>query len=202
MTPEETENPKLCPPKSKIVAMDNLSSMGAAKEPQPYEYGGKTFYPSSNSHWEVIYPDGLDRLAKLGRLYPIGNSLMYVRCLDDFPAQNTDNIWNDTSAGGFSGTKVYVVQTNVKVIERCLLMTTDPGDLVFDPTCVRKGTQVWVVGGDPLESPRMRGDKRGAPLSSMWGDGILAPSPQAERAGKRTIPIHAPSPFTGRTRVG
>lgn len=144
MTPNEADNPKLLPLNSKIVAMDNLSSMGAAKEPQPYKYGDKTFYPSSNSHWKAIYPDGLDILAKVGRLYPIGSSLMYVRFLDDFPVINTDNIWNDTSAGGFSGTKVFVVQTNVKVIERCLLMTTNPGDLVLDPTC-GSGTTAYVA---------------------------------------------------------
>ena len=144
MTSEENENISLCPKDSKIVAMDNLSSMGLAKEPQPYEYDGKIYYPSSNSHWKPKYPEGLDRLAKLNRLYPIGNSLMYVRYLDDFPVRNIDNIWDDTSAGGYSGTKIYVVQTNHKLIERCLLMTTDSGDLVLDPTC-GSGTTAYVA---------------------------------------------------------
>src|SRR3990167_9582887 len=95
-------------------------------------------------HWKPKYPEGLDRLAKLNRLYPIGNSLMYVRYLDDFPVRNIDNIWDDTSAGGYSGTKIYVVQTNHKLIERCLLMTTDSGDLVLDPTC-GSGTTAYVA---------------------------------------------------------
>jgi len=144
MTSQENEDTSLCPKRSKIVAMDNLSSMGQAKELQPYEYDGKIYYPSSNSHWKPKYRDGLNKLAQANRLYPIGNSLMYVRYLDDFPVMDIDNIWNDTSAGGFSGTKIYVVQTNPKVIERCLLMTTDPGDLVLDPTC-GSGTTAYVA---------------------------------------------------------
>ncbi len=135
MNEAELNDPEVCPKGSSIVAMDNLSSMDPASEPQPYEFEGHTYYPSTNCHWKVKHPEGLDRLAELGRLYPIGNSLMYVRHLDDFPVMSFDNMWNDTSAGGFSGRKVYVVQTNVKVLERCILMTTDPGDLVLDPTC-------------------------------------------------------------------
>ena len=144
MRPEEDEGITAFPPSSRIVAMDNLSSMGAAKEAQPYKFNDKVYYPSSNSHWKVVYPEGLDRLAEKNRLYPIGNSLMYVRYLDDFPVRNSDNMWVDTSAGGFSGTKIYVVQTNVKVIQRCILMTTDPGDLVLDPTC-GSGTTAYVA---------------------------------------------------------
>jgi adenine-specific DNA-methyltransferase len=144
MTSAENDDTSQCPKGSRIVAMDNLSSMETAKEPQPYVYRSKTYYPSSNSHWKAKYPEGLDRLAKAGRLFPIGNSLMYVRYLDDFPVQRIDNVWNDTSAGGFSGTKMYVVQTNTKVIERCIIMATDTGDLVYDPTC-GSGTTAFVA---------------------------------------------------------
>jgi adenine-specific DNA-methyltransferase len=65
----------------------------------------------------------------------VGNTLTYVRYLEDFPAFPINNFWGDTVTSGFSDPKLYVVQTNTKVIERCLLMTTDPGDLIFDPTC-------------------------------------------------------------------
>ena len=131
-------------PDSDLLALDNLSSMGLAKEKQDYSFEGKIFKPSSNCHWKAEYPVGLNILNKADRMYPIGNSLMYKRYLNDFPVLNYDNIWNDTSAGGFSGTKYYVVQTNVKVIERCLIMTTDPGDLVLDPTC-GSGTTAYVA---------------------------------------------------------
>jgi adenine-specific DNA-methyltransferase len=143
MTSAENEDISKCPKGSKIVAMDTMSSMGVTKEPQPFVYQGKTYYPSTNSHWKAKYPEGMNRLAEKGRLFPIGNSLMYVRYLDDFPVQRIDNVWNDTSAGGYSGTKIYVVQTNTKVVERCILMATDPGDLVFDPTC-GSGTTAFV----------------------------------------------------------
>lgn len=65
----------------------------------------------------------------------MGNSIQYVRYLDDFPAVAVANTWTDTGTGSFTEDKVYVVQSNSKVIERCMLMCTDPGDLVLDPTC-------------------------------------------------------------------
>jgi adenine-specific DNA-methyltransferase len=73
-----------------------------------------------------------------------GNTLAYVRYLDDFPAFPLTNLWDDTTTAGFGDPKLYVVQTNRKVIERCLLMTTDPGDLVLDPTC-GSGTAAYVA---------------------------------------------------------
>lgn len=144
MMKTELDNPSLIPLDSKILAIDNLSSMGKANESQSYEFREKLYSPPTNSHWKSKYPSGLINLEKCGRLYPIGNSLMYVRFLEDFPVMAIDNIWNDTSAGGFSGIKLYVVQTNLKVIERCILMTTDPGDLVLDPTC-GSGTTAYVA---------------------------------------------------------
>ena len=73
-----------------------------------------------------------------------GRSLRYIRYIDDFPVYPINNLWQDTGTGQFTESKVYVVQTNTKVIERCILMTTDPGDLVFDPTC-GSGTAAYVA---------------------------------------------------------
>ncbi len=67
-----------------------------------------------------------------------------MRFIDDFPVIPFSNVWTDTGTGSFTEDKVYVVQTNTKVIERCLLMTTDPGDLVLDPTC-GSGTTAFVA---------------------------------------------------------
>ena len=75
----------------------------------------------------------MERLRLAGRLAAQGRSLGYVRYLDDFPAFPLTNFWEDTQSGSGMD-KVYVVQTNTKIIERCLLMTSDPGDLVLDPT--------------------------------------------------------------------
>jgi adenine-specific DNA-methyltransferase len=74
----------------------------------------------------------------------VGNTLSYVRYLDDFPVFPISNVWNDTVSSGFAAQKLYVVQTNFAVIQRCLLMATDPGDLVLDPTC-GSGTTAYVA---------------------------------------------------------
>ena len=114
---------------------DNIQSQGAASEPQPFEYEGKTYRPAPNSHWKANYPKGMERLASEGRIHVAKNSIRYRRFHDDFPFQERGNIWTDTITGSFTDEKIYAVQTNTKVIERCLLLATDPGDLVFDPTC-------------------------------------------------------------------
>lgn len=127
-----------------VFAADNLSGQGEAKEPTPFFYEGKTYTPSSASHWKPNYPIGMQRVSKAERLKPIGNSLMYRRYLHDFNVIPIANVWNDVLATGLTEQKVYVVQTGQKVIERCILMATDPGDLVLDPTC-GSGTTAYVA---------------------------------------------------------
>jgi len=114
---------------------DNLISQGAASESQPVELEGQVFLPRSGSHWKAGYPEGMNRLAIAGRIHRAKNSLRYRRFFTDFPYQERGNIWTDTRTGNFTDQKVYVVQTNTKVVERCILLATDPGDLVLDPTC-------------------------------------------------------------------
>jgi adenine-specific DNA-methyltransferase len=98
----------------------------------PVEIEGEQFLPSSGE-WKTNR-EGMNRLVAAGRVAVTGRSLSYIRYLDDFSAFPIGNLWEDTQSGSGMD-KVYVVQTNLKVIERCLLMTTDPGDLVIDPTC-------------------------------------------------------------------
>jgi adenine-specific DNA-methyltransferase len=86
----------------------------------------------------------MERLALAGRIHVAKNSIQYVRYADDFGYQVRTNLWTDTGTGNFTDDKVYVVQTNTKVVERCLLLTTDPGDLVLDPTC-GSGTTAFVA---------------------------------------------------------
>ena len=78
---------------------------------------------------------GLSRLEKAGRLHVAENSLQYVRRLDDFGVVEVSKLWRDTGTGSFTDPKLYVVQTGTKTVQRCLLMATDPGDLILDPTC-------------------------------------------------------------------
>lgn len=126
----------------RLYSSDNLQSQGAARNPQPFEFEGRNFRPTANSHWKANYPEGLERLAAKDRLHVAANSLRYRRFASDFPYKERGNQWTDTLTGSFTDEKLYVVQTNPKVVERCLLMTSDPGDLVFDPTC-GSGTTAW-----------------------------------------------------------
>ena len=123
------------PGEARLYKPDNLQSQGASREPQPFEFERKVYHPNPNSHWKPNYPDGLERLAAEGRIHVAANSLQYRRFASDFPYKERGNLWTDTLTGSFTDEKMYVVQTNPKVIERCLLMTSDPGDLVLDPTC-------------------------------------------------------------------
>jgi adenine-specific DNA-methyltransferase len=100
----------------------------------PYVFGGETFLPTANRHWSYSKED-MDRLVSLGRVFKHGNSLRVESFLKDYPVYELDNVWKDTALGGFRSERVYVVQTPAKVIARCVLMTTDPSDLVLDPTC-------------------------------------------------------------------
>lgn len=120
---------------------DNLTSQSMGRQKGegaaswfPVEINGKSFTPSMQSRWKTNEA-GMERLLIANRIHARKNSLAYVRYIDDFPATAINTIWQDTAIAGRPGDKIYVVQTSPKVVERCILMTTDPGDLVIDPTC-------------------------------------------------------------------
>lgn len=129
-------------PEGKRFRADNIVSSGASKVTIPIIFEGKEYYPSAGSHWKTTI-DGMNNLVKKGRVVSNGNKLAYKRYESDFPWMPFDNVWSDTIIGTFSD-KHYVVQTPVLPIQRCLLMTTDPGDLVLDPTC-GSGTTAFVA---------------------------------------------------------
>jgi len=123
------------PDGARLYSPGDLQSQGAASEPQPFQHEGKTYLPGANSHWKANYPIGMGRLAEAGRIHVAENSVRYRRFADDFPFTELGNVWTDTSTGNFTEEKLYVVKTPNKVVERCILLTTDPGDLILDPTC-------------------------------------------------------------------
>jgi len=131
----ESENFSLIPEGAKIYRISDLCGQGAPKEPTPYSFRGIGYNPTKSSHWKPRYPDGLERIEKANRLYGTGKTLNYVRFFYDYPVSQIKNVWLDTGHSGFAYDKLYVVQTNTEIIRRCVLMTTDPGDLVLDPTC-------------------------------------------------------------------
>jgi adenine-specific DNA-methyltransferase len=138
-------------PGARVFRLDNLTSQsqGRAKGEGaaswfPVEVGGRSFTPTMQSRWKTN-ERGMARLQAAGRVKATRNTLSYVRYIDDFPAYALSNSWTDL--GGIQSRadpKVYVVQTNTRVVERCMLMTTDPGDLVLDPTC-GSGTTAYVA---------------------------------------------------------
>ena len=119
----------------KVFSHGDITSQRPAQgtDVREYAYEGRSFTVKKGTF--KTDADGLRRTAHANRLIFIGSTLRYVRFLDDFSIFPYSNLWTDTITSGFADPKVYVVQTNRSVIERCILMSTDPGDLVLDPTC-------------------------------------------------------------------
>ncbi|WP_439454471.1 site-specific DNA-methyltransferase [Streptomyces antibioticus] len=131
--------------------LDNLTSQSMGREKGegaaswfPVEVDNRTFRPNMTSRWKTNEA-GMKNLLLARRVQATSNTLSYVRYHDDFPAFPISNTWTDI--GGIQSRvdpKIYVVQTANSAIERCMLMTTDPGDLILDPTC-GSGTTAYVA---------------------------------------------------------
>ncbi len=145
LTNEERFNPdKNLPDGARIYCRTGLYSQGASTtgRSEPYDWNGQVFPCYANRHWSVS-SEGMDRLAELGRLEALEGqtTLGWKKYEHEVPGRRIHNIW---SAKMYPSDKRYVVETSVKAIRRCILMTTDPGDLVFDPTC-GSGTTAYVA---------------------------------------------------------
>ncbi|MCP4668902.1 MAG: site-specific DNA-methyltransferase [Deltaproteobacteria bacterium] len=131
----------------KVLAHDTLYSSGPPSDPKErkYEYQGRILSCPENNHWKPGgRGPGMERLRKANRFLLLGNTLRYKRYWLDFKVKEFENVWLDTGRSGFSEKKQYIVETSAKVVERCILMTSDPGDLVLDPTC-GSGTTAYVA---------------------------------------------------------
>lgn len=120
-----------------------FSTIAPSYSPQTdflYEFEGKKYYPPSRGSW-VIDKDKLNKIVKANRLQEEGSSLSYRLHFEDFPYKKITNFWLETA---MSYEKIYVVQTTPDIVARCMLMSTDPGDLVLDPTC-GSGTTAYVA---------------------------------------------------------
>ena len=150
LTPEEKvglSNPS----DGRVYRQDNLTSQSVGRDKGEgasswfgVEICGRVIKPSLRVRWKTN-EEGMQRLLKADRVELTGDSLSYVRFLDDFGAMTEANLWTDI--GGVQSRadpKVYVVQTSSALIQRCVLMATDPGDLVLDPTC-GSGTTAYVA---------------------------------------------------------
>ncbi|ANL64763.1 DNA methylase N4/N6 domain-containing protein [Rhizobium phaseoli] len=141
LTSKELDSETL--PDGNIYQPTSLTSQGLSGGDSRFGFRGKTYTPSGSQHWKTTV-SGLRRLGKADRIHVAQNSIRYVRMAADFPIRAMTNIWTDTATGNFTDDKVYIVQTGTKTVQRCILMATDPGDLVLDPTC-GSGTTAYVA---------------------------------------------------------
>ena len=141
LTSEERANPDLIPSAWRAFQLISLTTGGFRPNTTiDYEFEGKIYNPGVNKCWRTTR-EGLDRLKTKGRIVRGGDTLRYKQYLDDFPLTEVTTIWDDTAR---DPENYYVVQTPSNIIDRCVLMTTDPGDLVLDPTC-GSGTTAYVA---------------------------------------------------------
>jgi adenine-specific DNA-methyltransferase len=131
-------------PEGRILKLLDVSSQtGSENSRFPIKLGGKTFKPSGNRGWSTS-SEGFDRLQQAGRLHIQGNNLWWKSYRDEFPFRQLTTHWSDAKSNAFGDPRVYVVQTNSLVVQRCMLMTADPGELVLDITC-GSGTTAMVA---------------------------------------------------------
>ena len=136
---QEQQNPTLL-----LLRASDLTSKGASEEgSKPYDFRGVEYSPKSGNHWKT-HRKGLDTLAVADRLIGRGKTLCFKKFARDYDVTPIANVWTDTIQSTFASENIYVVQTYSKVVARCILMTTDPGDLVLDPTC-GSGTTAYVA---------------------------------------------------------
>lgn len=142
MNKTECKNPSIVPLGSKIYCHDLIMGQGESPKDDLIEFNGEAFKPSPNLHWNVSV-DGMYNLINKNRIAKVGKNLRRIKYFDDAYCREINNMWQDTTSDGFGG-KIYAVRTTVSTIRRFMLMTTDPGDLVLDPTC-GSGTTAYVA---------------------------------------------------------
>ena len=200
LTREESENPNLLPEGSKLYRLvsqraPSFSEAGV----YDFEFEGRVYSPPKGGCW-VSTQDKMQRLAYADRLESEGDSLSYVYYHNDFPLSKINNLWDDTSP---TQDKQYVVQTSNGVIERCLLMTTDPGDLVLDPTCGSGTTayvaEQWGRRWITIDTSRVAlALARTRLMAAKYPYYLLADSPEGVQKEAEITGVLPPSPFERR----
>jgi adenine-specific DNA-methyltransferase len=207
MTPEERGHPNLIPPNWRAFTSADLKRDGYSRTATfEYLYEGGKYYPGSTKQWKTNLI-GLKRLHYLNWLMPKGEHLRYKRYFDDFPVTELASIWFDTGTG-ITTDRIYVVQTSNLVIARCILMTTDPGDLVLDPTCGSGTTayvaEQWGRRWITIDTSRVAlALARSRIMGARYPYYLLADSPDGQRKeAELTGKAPANAPTTGNIRHG
>ena len=152
LTSQEKADRNLVPSSARLFRLSDMCSQGVTSSEQDFKFEGRIYRPRLGTHWATTV-EGLQRLASVGRIMLSAGFPNFARFMSDYPVTPISNLWDDTATGSFTEDKIFVVQTATKVIERCILMTTDPGDLVLDPTCgsgstafvAEKGGRRWIT---------------------------------------------------------
>ncbi|MGV3710390.1 MAG: site-specific DNA-methyltransferase [Gemmatimonas sp.] len=198
LSEDELENPSLIPEGDRVFQATALQSPGYSEAlSKPIQFEGASFAPNSNAHWKTTLK-GLDRLRVSNRLHRSGNTLRYVRFIDDFAVSSLGNFWTDLMG---SQQMTYVVQTNTRVVERCMLMASDPSDLVLDPTCGSGTTatvaEQWGRRWITIDTSRVAlALARARIMGARYPSYLLADSREGQRKEAeftRTIPSEAPT---------
>jgi adenine-specific DNA-methyltransferase len=215
MTKEEINGSSTLPAGARVYFRDNLTSQSMGRQKGegaaswfPVDIGGKIFRPSLSVRWKTN-EIGMSRLKKADRIEASQNNVGYVRFLDDFAAFSLGDVWNDTlGQNQFGGDKVYVVQTALTVVQRCLLMASDPGDLVLDPTCGSGSTayvaEQWGRRWITIDTSRVSlALARSRLMGARYPYYLLADSPEGQRKeGEVTRSAPKTAPTGGKLRQG
>ncbi|MDE2574491.1 MAG: site-specific DNA-methyltransferase, partial [Rhodospirillales bacterium] len=198
MDSAEREGSTSLPEATRAYQLTSLISSGVRTNTTgSWPHEGKSYHSGVSSNWKTSI-NGLDVLAKAGRIDARKNTVAYVRYIDDFAAYPLSNIWTDVA--GAAGI-VYVVQTSITVVQRCLLMATDPGDLVLDPTCGSGTTatvaEQWGRRWITIDTSRVAlALARARLMGARYPYYLLADSPEGQRKEaevSRTPPRDAPT---------
>ena len=208
MTREERDGEAALPMASRRFRPGQTQSQTGGKSSSfVIEFEGKSFQAPKSGGWRTT-PIGFERAAKAARLMARGGSIAYRLCDADNPSIQMTNIWTDTMFTAFGSDKAYIVQTNPRVIERCILMATDPGDLVLDPTCGSGTTayvaEQWGRRWITLDTSRVAlALARARIMGARYPYYLLADSPEGQRK-EAEVTRAAPStrPTHGSIRLG
>ena len=212
LTTKEIENPSSLGPGEKLLQISFLGSQDPGRpEERVYNFEGREYDIGAHRHWKTSNPRGIDRLSKASRVLALGTQLNFKRYGEDGGYSEVGVLWNDVGSAGFSNTdpRVYVVQTDVNVLRRCILMTTDPGDLVLDPTCGSGTTayvaEQWGRRWITIDTSRVAlALARARIMGARYPWYLLADSPEGQRkeAEIRRRETHRAHPTYGNLRQG
>ena len=206
MTADERARRVSVPEGSVVFRYGPITGQGPSAKDRDITFRGRCFPKKKNRHWST-HTEGMNRVARADRLLVIGNNLAFDLRWDEVP-RSSGNVWQDTQSGGFGAEKLYVVETTPTVIQRCILMTTDPGDLVLDPTCGAGTTayvaEQWGRRWITIDTSRVAlALARARIMGARYPYYLLADSPDGqEKEAQITRKVPSSEPTYGRLRQG